>query len=115
MAKKFDLSALFEVVPELLKLADTKWDALSSDVAESSKKAAKAAADRAESLAKEAAVAAEKAKQLAKRQAKNPVAHWITVGLAVALVAGVAYALFKPDEDDLWQQAEDEVGSEEEA
>jgi hypothetical protein len=30
----------------------------------------------------------------------------------VALVAGVAYALFKPDEDDLWQQAEDEVGSE---
>jgi hypothetical protein len=28
----------------------------------------------------------------------------------VALVAGVAYALYKPDEDDLWQQAEDELG-----
>jgi hypothetical protein len=112
MAKKFDLSALLDVVPELLKLADTKWDAVSNDVAESSKKAAKAAAERAEVLAKEAAQAAEKAKQLAKRQAKNPVAQWVTVGLAVALIAGVAYALFKPDEDDLWQQAEDEVGSE---
>ena len=50
------------------------------------------------------------AQKVAVKQAKNPVAQWIAVGLAAALVAGVAYALYRPDEDDLWQQAEDEAG-----
>lgn len=106
MAKKLDLNAIFETVPELLKVLDGKWDALSGSVGTSSREAAEVAAAKAEALAKEAAVAAEKAKQLAKKQAKNPVAQVIAVGFAVALVAGIAYALFKPDEEDLWQQVE---------
>lgn len=110
MAKKLDLSALLETVPELLKVLDGKWDALSDTVGTSSREAAKLAAAKADALAKEAALAAEKAKQLAKKQAKNPVAQVVAVGLAVALVAGIAYALFKPEEDDLWEQAEDETG-----
>ena len=97
MAKKLDLSAILDVLPEILKVVDSKWDALSDDAVAVAKKAKSAAA---------------KANIVAKKQAKNPVAQWITVGLAVALVAGVAYALYKPAEEDLWQQAEDEVGGE---
>jgi uncharacterized membrane protein len=99
MAKKLDLSAILEVLPEILKVVDTKWDAVSDDAVKAAKKAKAAAAQ-----------ASSKANVVVKKQAKNPLAQWITVGLAVALVAGVAYALYKPDEDDLWQQAEDELG-----
>lgn len=85
MAKKLDLSALVEVLPEILKVVDTKWESLSDD----------------------AVKVAKKAKSVAKKQAKNPVAQWVAVGLAAALVAGVAYALFKPAEEDLWHQVDD--------
>lgn len=108
MAKKLDLSSVLDSLPEILKLVDTKWDSFAGSVESNGREAAKVAAAKAEALAKEAAVAADKAKQLARKQAKNPVAQAIAVGFAVALVAGIAYALFKPDEDDLWQQAEDE-------
>jgi uncharacterized membrane protein YebE (DUF533 family) len=101
MAKKLDLSTLVEVLPEILKVVDSKWDALSDDAVKVAKKAKSAAAE-----------VSAKAAVVGKKQAKNPVAQWIAVGLAAALVAGVAYALFKPEEDDLWQQAEDEVGDE---
>lgn len=106
MAKKFDLTALIESLPEVAKLFDDKWDALAQSVGSSSRDAAKLAAAKAEALAKEASVAAAKAKQLAKKQAKNPIAQTLAVGFAVALVAGVAYALFKPTEEELWQQVE---------
>jgi uncharacterized membrane protein YebE (DUF533 family) len=101
MAKKLDLSALVDVLPEILKVVDSKWDSLSDDAVKVAKKA--------KSAAKQASA---QVVVVGKKQAKNPVAQWITVGLAVALVAGVAYALYKPDEDDLWQQAEDELGQE---
>ena len=99
MAKKLDLSAILEVLPEILKVVDSKWDSVSDDAVKVAKKATAAAGQ-----------VSAKAVHVGKKQAKNPVAQWLTVGLAVALVAGVAYALYKPDEDDLWQQAEDEVG-----
>ena len=89
MAKKIDLNALLEVLPEIVKVVDSKWSDFSD----------------------EAGVLAKKAKKVAKKQAKNPVAQWVAVGLAAALVAGVAYALYRPEEDDLWQQAEDEAGT----
>ena len=94
MAKKLDLNALLAVLPEIMKVVDTRWDALS---------------DEAEVVAAKAKRAAKTAQKVAVKQAKNPVAQWIAVGLAAALVAGVAYALYRPDEDDLWQQAEDEA------
>lgn len=90
MTKKIDLNALLEVLPEIVKVVDSKW----SDISD------------------EAGVLAKKAKKVAKKQAKNPVAQWVAVGLAAALVAGIAYALYRPEEDDLWQQAEDETGTE---
>lgn len=111
MAKKFDLTALVEALPELAKLFDDKWDALAQSVSTSSRDAAKQAAAKAEFLAKEASVAAAKAKQLAKKQAKNPVAQTFAIGFAVALVAGVAYALLKPAEEELWEQVDVDLES----